>query len=246
MRLFWPDPPWRPPGPFPTCDCFNFWDAEHAGQIPTLHAEEQDTSCKAWKRVVARIEAAIDSGEESLSPLDGLSGRERTQIVTLPESIERLVKVQKLMLYGTHLVRIPPQIAGMSSLQYLDVYTSRCLHFLPYEITRCAQLRGSRVSTRCLYGNYKHRPPFPHLEGRDNAGALARLTPDRCSVCARPLEAAGAIHRWITLAAGTDYVPLLVNACSPACVAALPKPADDYVPAPHVGGRDVVQPPPRY
>jgi hypothetical protein len=234
-KLFWP---------FPSCQCFDFWEIDHGRQAPPLHAEEQDTSCKAWKRVVARIEAAIDRGEDSLAPLEGLSGRQRAQIVTLPESIGRLVKVQKLLLYGSHLVRIPPQIAGMSSLEYLDVYTSRCLHFLPYEITRCARLRDSRVSTRCLYGNHKHRPPFPHLEGRDNAGALARLTPDRCSVCAAPLDAARSIRRWITLAVATDHLPLLVNACSLACVAALPKPADGFVQEPHVGGRDIVQPPP--
>jgi len=200
-KLFWA-------GPFPNCHCFDFWEIDHGRQVPMLHAEEQDTSCVAWKRVVARIEKAIDRGETAPALLEGLSRRQRAQILTLPESIERLVKVEKLLLQGTHLVRIPPQIAGMSSLQYLDVYSSRCLHFLPYEITRCARLRGSLVSTRCLYGNYKHRPAFPHLEDRDNAGALARLTPDRCSVCAARLDAARCIRRWITLAVATDHVPL--------------------------------------
>ncbi|MET9902970.1 hypothetical protein [Streptomyces sp. NPDC006446] len=32
-------------------------------------------------------------------------------------------------------------------------------------------------------------------------------------------------------------LPLLVSACSMACVAALPAGAQDYIPAPHKGGR---------
>ncbi|MFC5780185.1 MULTISPECIES: hypothetical protein [Streptomyces] len=33
----------------------------------------------------------------------------------------------------------------------------------------------------------------------------------------------------------TDVLPLLVNACSSACVAALPGGAQDYIPTPHKG-----------
>ena len=52
-----------------------------------------------------------------------------------------------------------------------------------------------------------------------------------------------AILRWITLAVGTDHVPLLVSACSTACVSALPAPAEGYVQEAHVGGASLVQPP---
>jgi hypothetical protein len=47
---------------------------------------------------------------------------------------------------------------------------------------------------------------------------------------------------WISLAVATDVLPLLVNACSAECVAALPPPRSGYVPTPHTGGPDLVQP----
>lgn len=40
----------------------------------------------------------------------------------------------------------------------------------------------------------------------------------------------------------TDVLPLLFNACSTACVRALPAPAGGYVPTLHQGGREVEQP----
>ncbi|GAA1238958.1 hypothetical protein GCM10009646_28730 [Streptomyces aureus] len=40
---------------------------------------------------------------------------------------------------------------------------------------------------------------------------------------------------WISLRVATDVLPLLVNACSSACVAALPGGAQDYIPTPHKG-----------
>jgi hypothetical protein len=51
-------------------------------------------------------------------------------------------------------------------------------------------------------------------------------------------------HRvWVSLRVATDVLPLLVNACSVACVAKLPPPPEGYVPAPHQGGPKVKQPP---
>jgi hypothetical protein len=160
----------------------------------------------------------------------------------LPASVGRLVDVQRLKLYGSHLVRIPPEIAGMRSLASLDVYTSYRLHFMPYEVTHCTNLRDSRVSTRALFGNYKFRSPFPDLTHSDNAEALAVLAPSSCSVCRSPF-AGSFVSRWITLVVGTDWVPLLVNACSTACIEALPTPAEGYVQHPHTGGSKLVQPP---
>jgi hypothetical protein len=48
---------------------------------------------------------------------------------------------------------------------------------------------------------------------------------------------------WISLRVATDVLPLLVNACSTACVQALPAPAEGYVQQPHAGGAHVQQPP---
>ncbi|MEV1201403.1 hypothetical protein [Microbispora rosea] len=63
-----------------------------------------------------------------------------------------------------------------------------------------------------------------------------------CSVCDRPIAEAGLHQVWISLRVGTDVLPLLVNACSQACVDALPAPPEGYVPTPHTGGVGIVQP----
>src|SRR5262245_18626923 len=157
-RLFQCDPPVRPPGTRPTCHCFNFTGRKHHG-LPVLHAEVQDTSCDAWHMVNENIEVADSGSDRVLEALAGLDRAQRQQIITLPVSSGRLNDVQELRLYGSHLVRLPPEIAGMAALEYLDVYTSHRLHFLPYELTRCGALKKSRVSTRALYGNYTNRAP---------------------------------------------------------------------------------------
>jgi hypothetical protein len=241
-QLFSCDPLVRPPGPRPTCQCFNFYGIKHHG-LPELHAEVQDTACEAWRIVSQNIELARTRRDAVLEPLAGLDGAQRAQIVTLPASIGELAEVRELRLYGSHLVRLPHEIGGMSGLERLDVYTSRRLHFFPYEITRCRRLRRSRVSTRAVYGNYKHRPRFPHLKLPQNREALSLLTPSSCSVCEGGFGERGPAWRWITLAVGSDCVPLLVAACSMECIRSLPTPPPDYVQEPHTGGHHVVQPP---
>ncbi|MEV4556323.1 hypothetical protein AB0K51_04905 [Kitasatospora sp. NPDC049285] len=47
---------------------------------------------------------------------------------------------------------------------------------------------------------------------------------------------------WISLRVATDVLPLLVNACSAACLQALPRPPEGYVPSPHAGGPGLAQP----
>jgi hypothetical protein len=62
-----------------------------------------------------------------------------------------------------------------------------------------------------------------------------------CSVCDGPVD--GELHQvWISGRVATDVLPLLVNACSAACLAALPRPYPGYHPRPHTGGPDIVQP----
>ncbi|MFF2951297.1 hypothetical protein ACFVVU_08115 [Kitasatospora sp. NPDC057965] len=63
-----------------------------------------------------------------------------------------------------------------------------------------------------------------------------------CSVCGRSVDGAGLRQVWISLRVATDVLPLLVNACSAACVDTLPAPAEGYVPVPHTGGPGLVQP----
>ncbi|MFD9444189.1 hypothetical protein [Streptomyces sp. NPDC060001] len=96
-------------------------------------------------------------------------------------------------------------------------------------------------------------PPFPKLQPAPVSAAdldLGTMDPRRwsatathhCSVCDRLVEQGGLHKVWISLRVATDVLPLLVNACSSTCVAALPDGARDYIPTPP-GGR-VDQPAP--
>ncbi|MDI2127596.1 leucine-rich repeat domain-containing protein [Yinghuangia seranimata] len=219
-----------------------------------FHNDRQDTGAAGWQHLLELIEEAADDQREEFKPLIELSAEERRQVVTLPPSIAKLTAVRNLVLYGSNLVRIPPEIGAMRSLEEFTPYTSYRLHWLPYEITRCPNLHRSTVSTRALYGNYKYRPPFPALPSptADGTGELdmAEVDPGtwgtttirRCSVCSRPLHEAGLHQAWISLRVATDVLPLLVNACSSECIQALAQPPEDYVRTPHRGGSTVVQP----
>ena len=219
---------------YPSCHCLDT-------QSELFHTEVQDTSSDAWKSLEAYIATVRDDGSDELDPISGIGWEKWEQIVTLPKSIGTLKSVRFLSLYGSHLVRIPPQIGDMTNLEEFDPYTSRCLHWFPYEITRCLHLKRSRVSTRGLYGNYKYRPPFPRLPQISST-----LTPAFCSVCGGPFLPQGPQQVWISLWVATDVLPLLVHACSEACIASLPKPANGYVQRPHRGGLDLEQPPPSW
>ncbi|MFB9202172.1 hypothetical protein ACFFV7_13315 [Nonomuraea spiralis] len=180
------------------------------------------------------IEEAAADGREVFRPLVELSPDERREIVTLPASIAKLTEVKHLVLYGSNLVRIPPEIGAMAGLEEFTPYTSHRLHWFPYELTRCGGLRRSTVSTRSLYGNFKLRPPFPELRPRPDAagepdpGVWGATVIRTCSVCDRPIGETGPSQVWISLRVATDVLPLLVNACSPACIQALPPAAEGY------------------
>ena len=186
-----------------------------------------------------------------------MTWEESAQIVTLPSTIAKLKAVKHLLLYGTFLVRVPPEVGEMDSLEEFDPYTSHRLHWLPYEITRCKNLQESTVSTRSLYGNYKYRPPFPKLEMQRPSTVgldLSNLPPvttgashvSTCSVCDTTLAGTGLYQVWLSLNVATDVLPLLVNACSIECISKLPQGAEGYIRTPHTGGSEVSQPPCRY
>ncbi len=119
----------------------------------------------------------------------------------------------------------------MTSLEDFTPYTSYRLHWFPYEITRCKNLRDSCVSTRALYGNFSYWTPFPKLPS-----ISPRLTPEACSVCGGPFTANEPRQAWISLWVATDVLPLLVHACSERCISDLPWGAKGYLPLPHGGG----------
>ncbi|MFG3297108.1 leucine-rich repeat domain-containing protein [Streptomyces sp. NPDC048179] len=234
------------------CHCFSQGRVSLPGTATTFHADIQDTGAPGWLRLLELIDEAAADGREEFRPLTELSPEERRQIVTLPASIGRLTAVRTLVLYGSNLVRIPPEIGDMTSLEEFTPYTSRRLHWFPYEITRCGRLVNSTVSTRSIYGNYKYRPPFPPLlPPGDTVLDLDGLAPARwgttaartCGVCTGPVPATGPHQAWLSRVVATDVLPLLVNACSQACLDALPPGARGYVPTPHRGGT-TEQPPP--
>jgi len=208
--------------------------------VSPIENDVQDRSSDAWKALCRYVDELADSGAGEFSPREALGPELYAGIFTLPESIANLKNVTKLNLYGSNLKRIPPEIGEMTALIYFDVYTSYSLQWFPYELTRCKNLTKSRVSTRVLYGNYKHRLNFPWLKG--NPVRYQRETV-KCSVCEREVIYDEILQLWISLKVGTDVLPLLVNSCSKQCTQSLPSPHSNYVQQVHRGGTSIAQPP---
>jgi hypothetical protein len=236
------------------CQCLPMNRSTTGGQLPiAFHPEVQDVTAPGWLRLLDLVEEAAADGRAEFAPLVELSSEERRQVITLPATVAKLTAVEHLVLYGSNLVRLPPELGAMTSLKRFSSYTSYRLHWFPYELVRCANLADSTVSTRAIYGNVKYRPAFPRLSPpapEQDAVDLTNLDPGvwgatairACSVCRGPVDAGSLRQVWISSAVATDVLPLLVNACSDACVQALPRPTAGYVPTPHRGGPDVEQP----
>ncbi len=205
-----------------------------------LHTKQQDIECDAWKRLLELVELAATDEREEFEPRREMIPDDWDKIITLPATISKLKSVKHLILCGSsNLVRIPPEIGEMTNLEEFTPRLSYRLHWFPYEITHCKKLKESTVSTRALYGNYKLRKPFPKLSLEVPVEAVS--TP-KCSVCNAFITAPNLHQVWISLPVATDVLPLLVNACSKACIATLPCPPDNYVQVPHLGGLSIQQP----
>lgn len=234
------------------CSCFDYAHVRVPAREVRFHGERQDTSAPGWLRMLALIDEAAADGREVFRPLAGMSPEERRQVVTLPASIGRLRAVKHLVLYRSNLVRLPPEIGAMASLEVFEPYTSQRLHWFPYELTRCPNLKSSTVSTRRIFGNFRYRPPFPGLRrgavppGGPDPGVWGADSITSCSVCDEPVTGRGIRQAWLSARVATDVLPLLVNACSDACVEALPPGSEDHVRIPHSGGLGVVQPEARH
>lgn len=222
----------------PTCTCNDAY--KQRGREVGFHRDIQDENSDAWRRLLDAIADAAANNAEEFEPRSVLSPEDWHSIVTLPSQIATLKSVRKLCLYNSSLLRIPPEIGEMTALEDIDLYTSYRLHWLPYEITRCPNLRDSRVSTRAFYGNYKHRNPFPKI--KTSREFLGSIRPQKCSVCNSHLDDSWTT-RWLSLNVATDVVPLLVVACSGTCIDSLPPGAENHIPTPHRGGRSIEQPP---
>lgn len=209
-------------------------------RISKIENDVQDKSSIAWKKLCEYVDKVAQENREEFAPLEELGPELYSQLHTLPDSISKLKNVKKVWLYGSKLKRIPPEIGEMESLEYLDPYTSYNLHWFPYEIIHCKNLRDSRVSIRALYGNYKNRMGFPLLTHNP-----VRYSGDnvKCSICGKAMTYDQTNQLWISLRVGTDVLPLLANLCSRDCETKLPQPPDNYVQHAHKGGADLKQPP---
>lgn len=208
-------------------------------RIAAIKNNIQDRNTVAWKRLCEYVDKVAAEGSDEFSPKDELGPELFSQIYTLPETIASLKKVKKIWLYGSNLKRIPPEIGEMESLEYFDPYTSYNLHWFPYEIINCKNLKNSRVSTRALYGNFKNRIGFPRLT--HNPVRYEGNTV-KCSICKKDMSWFDTNQLWVSLWVGSDVLPLLANVCSAACASAIPAPPQDYVPYPHKGGSELKQP----
>lgn len=208
-------------------------------RISKIPNDVQDRNSIAWKKLCEYIEDVAKKGNEDFIPSNALGNDLFSQIYTLPESISKLKKVKKMVLYGSNLKRIPPEIGEMESLEIFVPYTSYDLHWFPYEITRCKKINDSTISTRALYGNYKNRMDFPTLDHNPVKYFGDNL---KCSVCQKELTYETTNQMWITAYVGTDTIPMLTNLCSKECEQNLQKPSENYVQYPHKGGADLIQP----
>jgi len=219
------------------CGCLAATTRKGKRAVPYLHVDEQDPGAAGWGRVTRLIDALAAAGATVLEPSATVPWEEWIRVITLPPEGASLTRVAEVRLYGSHLRRLPPEIGRMSSLRELDLYTSYSLHWLPYEVTRCANLRSSRISTRALYGNRKTRLPFPRL-----SGPVDVLVPVTCSVCDRAFDGRTPQLLWTTQRVGTDNVPLLIHSCSRACTDSVPAAPPGFFERPHKGGGGVGMP----
>jgi hypothetical protein len=160
------------------CACLVVRTKKGVPLVPNMHVEAQDKGTVGWVQVTDLIERLAQTSAPILEPSAQIPWEDWMRIITLPHQVESLRHVVQIRLYGSHLRRLPPEIGRMTSLRELDVYTSYSLHWLPYEVTRCASLGASRMSTRALYGNRKTGLPFPRL-----SHPIESLLPATCSVC---------------------------------------------------------------
>jgi hypothetical protein len=219
------------------CACLAVRSKKGVPLVPNIHAEAQDQSVAGWGKVTNLIEQLARTAASILEPSAQIPWEDWMRVITLPPQVASLTHVVGIRLYGSHLRTLPPEIGRMTSLRELDIYTSYSLHWLPYEVSRCANLSVSRMSTRALYGNKKTRLPFPRL-----SRPIESLLPSSCSVCDQPFGERTPQLFWTTQRVGTDDVPLLVHSCSSACVDLIPSAPSGFFERPHKGGGGIGMP----
>ena len=219
------------------CACLAVRTKKGTPTVPNMHVEARDQTAAGWGQVTDLIERLAQTSAPILEPSAHIPWEDWMRVITLPPQVASLTHLVEIRLCGSHLRRLPPDIGCMTSLRELDIYTSYSLHWLPYEVTRCANLGASRMSTCALYGNRKTRLPFPRL-----SRPIDVLLPATCSVCDRSFDERTPQPWWTTQRIGTDYVPLLLHSCSIACTDSVPSAPPGFFERPHQGGGGVGMP----
>jgi hypothetical protein len=214
------------------CGCPAARYSDGPTDVSYFHLDEPDTTGPAWQALLDLIDECAGDRRTVFAPGLDLEPDLWRQVTILPATISKLTSVEHLLLYGSHLAAIPPEIGDMTALASFEPYTSDRLHWFPYEITRCSALVESPVSTRALYGNLKTRAIFPLLPATVPTGCV----PPVCSVCRGEFGDYGPIQCWYSLRVATDTLPLLVYACSTTCLDTLRQPAEPDAAYPHLGG----------
>jgi hypothetical protein len=109
--------------------------------IRKIENNVQDRTSVAWKKLCEYVDKVAEENADEFAPLEYLGPELFAEIHTLPESISKLKNVKKAWLYGSKLKLIPPEIGAMQSLEDFDPYTSYDLHWFPYEILHCKNLK---------------------------------------------------------------------------------------------------------
>ena len=121
---------------YASCECLTPQYAETSNwQELGIHADIQNTESEAWKSLEAYLQRIESEENDEFNLLAGIGAEYVEQIVALPRSIGKLKSVKFLCLYGSRVVRIPPEIGEMTNLEEFDPYTSYSLHWFPYELT---------------------------------------------------------------------------------------------------------------
>jgi hypothetical protein len=87
-----------------------------------FHAERQDNSAPGWLRLLELVDEAATDGRKTFTPMRVLTPEQQWHIVTLPATIARLTSVTELIVHGSALARVPPEIGARTSLRRAGVH----------------------------------------------------------------------------------------------------------------------------
>jgi len=133
-----------------------------------------------------------------------------------PKIVTEIKSLEYIKFTLTKIEHIPRDIYKLSNLMYFETYMNYSLHYLPFEIVHCANLKSYTISRRARYGVSPH--VYPKLEPLPlNLTQPPEPKKDFCSVCLK--SCAVTYQLWTERIIGQyDKMPLLVHVCSNQCL----------------------------